>query len=180
MNELNQLEYEMGADAYLAYHAYYLRHDPRLRRRVGALRLIISLGLLICGLLLVTAGGVNAVALGVFAILAVAGWILVPQWMHDLSMHIARSRTAPKIRSYTARTTLEDDGLHIWDGEEESVLLYDSIEEIIDEDGYLFLRYGDRQTLVIPPEAFRLGDQKRQEFIYGLQHVVSSRRKGVM
>ena len=48
--------------------------------------------------------------------------------------------------------------LHINDGEETNVLLYDSIEQIGDEDGYLFLSYGDRQTVVIPPSAFVRGE----------------------
>ena len=74
---------------------------------------------------------------------------------------------------------MEEDGLHIFDGEEEQVLLYDSIEQIIDEDGYLFLGYGDRQTVVIPPAAFVQGANERADFLSELRHMVHKRRSGV-
>ena len=78
------------------------------------------------------------------------------------------------------RATMEEDGLHIFDGEDTQVLLYDSIEQIGDEDGYLFLGYGDRQTVVIPPAAFTRGESERQAFLSELRHMVHKRRTGVL
>ena len=75
---------------------------------------------------------------------------------------------------------MEEDGLHIFDGEDTQVLLYDSIEQIGDEDGYLFLGYGDRQTVVIPPAAFTRGESERQAFLSELRHMVHKRRTGVL
>ena len=59
-------------------------------------------------------------------------------WRRDSMRRTAEKNDAPGIQPYTAVTTMEEDGLHIFDGEETQVLLYDSIEQI-GEDGYLFL-----------------------------------------
>lgn len=176
---LQQYRYQMGPQEYLAYQKYHLAHDKAARGRIAAMRLIASVGMLVIGLLLHVVGRVNLVVVGVFAVLAVCAWGLVPQWVRDSMYKTAEQRYAPKIQPYTAVTTMEEDGLHIFDGEEEQVLLYDSIEQIIDEDGYLFLGYGDRQTVVIPPAAFVQGANERADFLSELRHMVHKRRSGV-
>lgn len=154
---LQEYRYEIGPEEYLAYQKYHMTHDKTIARRIFWMRLIISLALLLIGVLLDIIGQIGLIVVGAFAVLAVCAWMLVPQWMRDSMRKTAEKKYAPRIQPYTAVTTMEEDGLHIFDGEDTQVLLYDSIEQIGDEDGYLFLGYGDRQTVVIPPAAFTRG-----------------------
>lgn len=176
---LQEYTYEVGPDEYLAYHKYHFTHDRAICRRILAMRLTVSLGLLLIGLLLNIRGGVNAVSIVVFAVLAVCAWVLVPQWMRDGAYKTAQKKYAPKIQTYQAHTAMLEDGLHIWNGEETLVVLYDSMDEIGEENDYLFIGYGDRQTVVIPPTAFRRGESEREEFLSELRHMVHKRRSGV-
>lgn len=176
---LQQYRYEIGPEAYLAYQKYHVAHDRAIRSRIFWMRWLISLGILLIGILLEAVGRIGLIAVGVFAILAVCAWVLIPQWMRDSMRKTAEKKYAPRIQPYTAVTTMEEDGLHIDNGDETHVLLYDSIEHIGDEDGYLFLSYGDRQTVVIPPSAFVRGESERADFLSELRHMVHKRRSGV-
>lgn len=176
---LQEYRYEIGPEEYLAYQKYHMTHDKTIARRIFWMRLIISLALLLIGVLLDIIGQIGLIVVGAFAVLAVCAWMLVPQWMRDSMRKTAEKKYAPRITPYTAVTSVEEDGLHISDGEETNVLLYDSIEQIGDEDGYLFLSYGDRQTVVIPPSAFVRGESERAEFLSELRHMVHKRRSGV-
>ena len=160
---LQQYRYEIGPEEYLAYQKYHVAHDRAIASRIFWMRWLISLGILLVGVLLEAVGRIG----------------LIPQWMRDSMRKTAEKKYAPRITPYTAVTSVEEDGLHINDGEETNVLLYDSIEQIGDEDGYLFLSYGDRQTVVIPPSAFVRGESERAEFLSELRHMVHKRRSGV-
>lgn len=177
---LQEYRYEIGPEEYLAYQKYHMTHDKTIARRIFWMRLSISLALLLIGVLLDIIGQIGLIVVGAFAVLAVCAWMLVPQWMRDSMRKTAEKKYAPRIQPYTAVTTMEEDGLHIFDGEDTQVLLYDSIEQIGDEDGYLFLGYGDRQTVVIPPAAFTRGESERQAFLSELRHMVHKRRTGVL
>lgn len=177
---LQEYQYEIGPEDYLAYHKYHFAHDSRIRTRVTLLRAISALALLAIGLILNIKGHVNTVSIAVFAVLAVCAWMLVPQWMQDGAYKTAEKKYAPRIQPYQAVTTMQEDGLHIWNGEETQVLLYDSIEDIGEDDaGYIFLGYGDHQTVVIPPRAFIRGMSEREGFLSELRHMVHKRRQGV-
>lgn len=176
---LQEYTYEVGPEAYLAYHKYHFANDSRIRTRMTVLRAAVSAGLMLLGIILF-AQGVNAVCLAVFGVLAVGAWVLVPQWMRDSAMKTAEKTYAPRIQPYQAVTSMQEDGLHIFNGEETQVLLFDSIEQIGEDDaGYIFLGYGDHQTVVIPPEAFRRGLSEREDFLSELRHMVHKRRQGV-
>lgn len=176
---LQQYRYEIGPEEYLAYQKYQLAHDRYISKRIFWMRWLISLCILLIGILMEAVGHIGLIVVAVFAILAVCAWVLIPQWMRDSMRKTAERKYAPRIQTYTAVTTMEEDGLHIDDGEDTNVLLYDSIEHIGDEDGYLFLSYGDRQTVVIPPSAFTRGESERAEFLSELRHMVHKRRSGV-
>lgn len=176
---LQQYRYEIGQEEYLAYQKYHLAHDRAVGKRIFWMRCLVSLGLLLVGVLIEAVGHIGMIVPIVFAVLALCAWMLVPQWMRDSMQKTAEKKYAPRIQPYTAVTTMEEDGLHIFDGEETTVLLYDSIEHIGDEDDYLFLEYGDRQTVVIPPSAFVRGAQERSDFLSELRHMVHKRRSGV-
>ena len=176
---LQQYRYEIGPEEYLAYQKYHVAHDRAIASRIFWMRWLISLGILLVGVLLEAVGRIGMIAIIPFASLAVCAWVLIPQWMRDSMRKTAEKKYAPRITPYTAVTSVEEDGLHINDGEETNVLLYDSIEHIGDEDGYLFLSYGDRQTVVIPPSAFVRGESERAEFLSELRHMVHKRRSGV-
>lgn len=176
---LQQYRYEIGPEEYLAYQKYHVEHDRAIASRIFWMRWLITLGILLVGVLLEAVGRIGLIAIIPFAVLAVCAWVLIPQWMRDSMRKTAEKKYAPRITPYTAVMSVEEDGLHINDGEETNVLLYDSIEQIGDEDGYLFLGYGDRQTVVIPPSAFVRGESERAEFLSELRHMVHKRRSGV-
>src|SRR5699024_12395265 len=83
--ELTLLPYTtlFRSQEYLAYQKYHLAHDKAARGRIAAMRLIASVGMLVIGLLLHVVGRVNLVVVGVFAVLAVCAWVLVPQWVRS-------------------------------------------------------------------------------------------------
>ena len=107
---LQEYQYEIGPEDYLAYHKYHFAHDSRIRTRVTLLRAISALALLAIGLILNIKGHVNAVSIAVFAVLAVCAWMLVPQCMQDGAYKTAEKKYAPRIQPYQAVTTMQEDG----------------------------------------------------------------------
>lgn len=159
-----QVTYQITPDDFVGFNLSYMNHATQLRASIRSTQLVCTVLILIVGAVLTyVRGGFSLLWALIYVAAAIAAYFLIPPMIRRrVKKSVYRTLSLPQNQHVCSEKTLtlEEDGLHLTGGGEDSRYPYDTVAHIDEDMARYFIYVGAMSAVIVPFSAFSSGEEK--------------------